>query len=175
MAADGFDLLLAGHTHGGQVCVPGVGALVTNCGLDRRMARGLHRWPGTDVLAARLGRPRHPPDRPGPVRLPAGGDPAHADPALTSVPIAAGYPVCGPAASATYCSARLGVWRSLVARFVRDEEVVGSNPATPTEQSARQDPSGRPLPSQRHDRPPCQRRGQRKGINRMWRIRVRRF
>ena len=25
-----------------------------------------------------------------------------------------------------------GVWRSLVACFVRDEEVVGSNPATPT-------------------------------------------
>lgn len=25
------------------------------------------------------------------------------------------------------------MWRSLVARFVRDEEVVGSNPATPTE------------------------------------------
>jgi len=46
MAADGFALLLAGHTHGGQVRVPGVGALVTNCGLDRRMARGLHRWPG---------------------------------------------------------------------------------------------------------------------------------
>lgn len=46
MAADGFALLLAGHTHGGQVRVPGVGALVTNCGLDRRLARGLHRWPG---------------------------------------------------------------------------------------------------------------------------------
>ena len=45
--ADGYDLLLAGHTHGGQVRVPGVGALVTNCGLDRRMARGLHRWPGS--------------------------------------------------------------------------------------------------------------------------------
>jgi uncharacterized protein len=45
MATDGFDLLLAGHTHGGQVRIPGVGALVTNCGLDRRMARGLHRWP----------------------------------------------------------------------------------------------------------------------------------
>jgi hypothetical protein len=28
--------------------------------------------------------------------------------------------------------ASIGVWRSLVARFVRDEEVVGSNPATPT-------------------------------------------
>jgi uncharacterized protein len=47
MAADGVDLMLAGHTHGGQVCVPGVGALVTNCGLDRRMAKGLHRWPGS--------------------------------------------------------------------------------------------------------------------------------
>jgi hypothetical protein len=48
MAADGFDLLLAGHTHGGQVRVPVYGALVTNCGIDRRMARGLHRWPGPD-------------------------------------------------------------------------------------------------------------------------------
>ena len=47
MAADGFDLMLAGHTHGGQVCVPGVGALVTNCGLHRSMAKGLHRWPGS--------------------------------------------------------------------------------------------------------------------------------
>jgi uncharacterized protein len=47
MAADGFDLLLAGHTHGGQVRVPFVGALVTNCGLPRSMARGLHRWPGS--------------------------------------------------------------------------------------------------------------------------------
>lgn len=49
MATDGFDLLLAGHTHGGQVCVPFVGALVTNCDLHRSMARGLHRWPGSDA------------------------------------------------------------------------------------------------------------------------------
>jgi predicted MPP superfamily phosphohydrolase len=49
MAADGFDLVVAGHTHGGQVCVPGYGALVTNCGLDRRMAKGLHRWPDTST------------------------------------------------------------------------------------------------------------------------------
>ncbi|MCZ7377935.1 metallophosphoesterase [Micromonospora sp. WMMC250] len=48
MAADDFGLLLAGHTHGGQVCLPGYGALVTNCGLPRSMARGLHRWPGSD-------------------------------------------------------------------------------------------------------------------------------
>jgi predicted MPP superfamily phosphohydrolase len=44
-AADGYDLLLAGHTHGGQLCVPGYGTLVTNCGLDRQRARGLHRHP----------------------------------------------------------------------------------------------------------------------------------
>ncbi|HEX6970480.1 MAG TPA: metallophosphoesterase [Micromonosporaceae bacterium] len=49
MAADGFELLLAGHTHGGQVCVPFVGALVTNCDLPRTMARGLHRWPGSNA------------------------------------------------------------------------------------------------------------------------------
>lgn len=47
MAADGVDLMLAGHTHGGQVCVPLVGALVTNCDLPRSMAKGLHRWPGS--------------------------------------------------------------------------------------------------------------------------------
>jgi predicted MPP superfamily phosphohydrolase len=48
MAADGFALLLAGHTHGGQVCVPGYGALTTNCDLPHDMAKGLHRWPGTE-------------------------------------------------------------------------------------------------------------------------------
>jgi hypothetical protein len=61
MAADGFTLLLAGHTHGGQVRVPGVGALVSNCGLDRRMARGLHRWPGSDAwLHVSAGLGTHP-------------------------------------------------------------------------------------------------------------------
>jgi predicted MPP superfamily phosphohydrolase len=49
MAADGFSLLLAGHTHGGQVCVPGYGALTTNCDLPHAMAKGLHRWPGSDA------------------------------------------------------------------------------------------------------------------------------
>jgi uncharacterized protein len=44
-AADGFDLLLAGHTHGGQICLPGFGTLVTNCGIERSRARGLHRHP----------------------------------------------------------------------------------------------------------------------------------
>lgn len=46
MHADGADLILAGHTHGGQLAVPGYGALVTNCDLDRGRAKGLHGWPG---------------------------------------------------------------------------------------------------------------------------------
>ena len=41
MTADGVDLILAGHTHGGQVCVPYYGALVTNCDLDTMRAKGL--------------------------------------------------------------------------------------------------------------------------------------
>lgn len=43
--ADGYDLLLAGHTHGGQLRIPGYGALVTNCGIDRARARGLSMHP----------------------------------------------------------------------------------------------------------------------------------
>jgi len=37
-------IVFAGHTHGGQVCVPGFGALVTNCDLPRSMAKGLSSW-----------------------------------------------------------------------------------------------------------------------------------
>jgi predicted MPP superfamily phosphohydrolase len=44
-AHDGYDAILAGHTHGGQVCLPLVGALTTNCDLDNARARGLHRHP----------------------------------------------------------------------------------------------------------------------------------
>lgn len=41
-AATGHDLILAGHTHGGQLQIPGYGALVTNCDLDTSRANGLH-------------------------------------------------------------------------------------------------------------------------------------
>ncbi|WP_427870520.1 metallophosphoesterase [Leucobacter luti] len=41
---DGADLILAGHTHGGQVRVPGVGALTSNCDLPTAQARGLSVW-----------------------------------------------------------------------------------------------------------------------------------
>ncbi len=41
---NGAELIFAGHTHGGQVRAPFVGALVTNCDLPRSMASGLHLW-----------------------------------------------------------------------------------------------------------------------------------
>ena len=44
-AGDGYDAIVAGHTHGGQVCVPYVGALTTNCDLEPARAKGLHRHP----------------------------------------------------------------------------------------------------------------------------------
>ena len=47
-AADGYDAVIAGHTHGGQVCLPtltGGRALTTNCDLEPARARGLHRHP----------------------------------------------------------------------------------------------------------------------------------
>lgn len=40
-AEDGHALVLAGHTHGGQLRLPGVGPAVTNCDLQRARARGL--------------------------------------------------------------------------------------------------------------------------------------
>jgi predicted MPP superfamily phosphohydrolase len=44
MVTDGARLLIAGHTHGGQLAVPFYGALVTNCDLPTDRAKGLSRW-----------------------------------------------------------------------------------------------------------------------------------
>lgn len=44
MVSDGASVVLAGHTHGGQLAVPVWGALVTNCDLDTRRAKGVSRW-----------------------------------------------------------------------------------------------------------------------------------
>ncbi|GAA1200549.1 metallophosphoesterase [Prauserella alba] len=64
-ASEGYDLVLAGHTHGGQLRVPGIGALVTNCELDRSRARGVSRW-GADMwlgVSAGLGTSPYAPAR----------------------------------------------------------------------------------------------------------------
>lgn len=37
----GAGLVFAGHTHGGQVCLPGLGAIITNCDLPAKYAKGL--------------------------------------------------------------------------------------------------------------------------------------
>jgi uncharacterized protein len=61
----GFDLVLAGHTHGGQLRVPGYGALVANCDLPLDQARGLSRH-GAGLwlhVSAGLGHSRYAPIR----------------------------------------------------------------------------------------------------------------
>jgi predicted MPP superfamily phosphohydrolase len=40
----GAQVMFAGHTHGGQVCIPGFGALVTNCDIPRSQVKGLSIW-----------------------------------------------------------------------------------------------------------------------------------
>ncbi|WCC79800.1 metallophosphoesterase [Cutibacterium equinum] len=41
MIGDGMDIVFAGHTHGGQVCLPVKGAIITNCDLDTDRVKGL--------------------------------------------------------------------------------------------------------------------------------------
>jgi predicted MPP superfamily phosphohydrolase len=63
-AACGYELILAGHTHGGQVRLPFVGALVTNSVMPRRLASGLIRM-GSAVmfLSPGLGTSKYAPFR----------------------------------------------------------------------------------------------------------------
>ena len=54
-AEDGYQLVLAGHTHGGQLCLPFYGAIVTNCDLDRSRAKGASRWGANMALHVSAG------------------------------------------------------------------------------------------------------------------------
>lgn len=54
-AADGYQLVMAGHTHGGQLCLPFYGALVTNCDLDRSRVKGVSRWGAETALHVSAG------------------------------------------------------------------------------------------------------------------------
>ena len=47
------DLYLTGHTHGGQICLPGGRPLMTHDPLPRRMAAGVHRVGGTWLFVSR--------------------------------------------------------------------------------------------------------------------------
>ena len=60
----GNDLVLAGHTHGGQVRLPGVGALTANCDIPLDQARGLSRWGAAWLhVSPGLGHSRYAPFR----------------------------------------------------------------------------------------------------------------
>lgn len=40
----GADAVFGGHTHGGQVCLPGYGTIVANCDIPLKQAKGLSTW-----------------------------------------------------------------------------------------------------------------------------------
>jgi uncharacterized protein len=44
----GFDLMLSGHTHGGQICLPGGIPLTLSARLPRRLGAGAWHWRGMD-------------------------------------------------------------------------------------------------------------------------------
>jgi uncharacterized protein len=86
-ASLGYDLMFAGHTHGGQVCLPFVGALVTNCSMPRRLVDGLIRMGPAILHTSRgLGTSKYAPFRfwcrPEATILRLSRKPAPADPAL---------------------------------------------------------------------------------------------
>ena len=53
MRADGCDLILAGHTHGGQVCLPGGRAILSHDPLPKRFAKGVHQFDQTWLCVPR--------------------------------------------------------------------------------------------------------------------------
>ena len=111
-----------GHTHGGQVRLPWIGALVTNCSIPPTLASGLVRMGSAILHTSRgLGTSKYAPFR------------FWCRPEATFLELRPGRQPL----PATRYTERLGTWRSLVARSVRDAEVAGSNPAVPTKKTLR--------------------------------------
>lgn len=52
---DAVALTLCGHTHGGQVCIPGYGPIVTNSRYGRRFVHGVVRAPALGYVSRGLG------------------------------------------------------------------------------------------------------------------------
>ena len=160
MVADGASVVLAGHTHGGQLALPALGRprdelrprhpprqgrvpVVAGCRVRRagRSGSALLAGPARRRVPARLRWSRYLALRASALRLPARGDPAHPRRRGGLRP-----PTRCPDRFRWACPGRLssgvaappgrrhghGVWRSLVARVVRDDEAAGSNPVTPT-------------------------------------------
>lgn len=96
LVEDGAELVLSGHTHGGQLCVPGFGALVTNCDLPRLSASGLSWWqvPGGAVPAGGAAVPTGSGQVPG-----APGAWLHVDAGVGTAPHTAFRLACAPGAT----------------------------------------------------------------------------
>ncbi|MEJ4113020.1 metallophosphoesterase [Corynebacterium kroppenstedtii] len=61
---DGYQLILAGHTHGGQLCLPGGKPIITNSGIDRDHASGVSEWKNTILnVSPGLGTSKYAPIR----------------------------------------------------------------------------------------------------------------
>ena len=79
-ASAGFDLLLGGHTHGGQICLPGAIPITLDLVLPRRMGSGAWAYARHDRVYIGRGRVLR---RTGAVELPADDHLASPAPRLT--------------------------------------------------------------------------------------------